>query len=97
MSNNSDRIPESGGIYKVLKDKGESGKLTRVYLGKAADLRRQYNYHMSESEENICLKDNLRKETCYFRYALLSGEENRQDSEDHLLQNGSYECNVQGQ
>ncbi len=97
ISSNASDIPESGGLYKVLRDDGEEGKLTRVYVGKAANLRSQFNYHLSDSEENECLKKNLRNKTCYFKYALLSGEENRQNAEADLLSKGTYECNIQGQ
>lgn len=29
---NAEKIPELGGIYKVLRNDGEPGKLTRVYV-----------------------------------------------------------------
>jgi len=94
---NSYRIPESGGLYKVLRNDGEKGKLTRVYVGKAINLRSQYERHFSDYEENVCLKNNIRNKECYFRYSLLAGEDNRQEAESHLLKTGKYECNVQGQ
>lgn len=97
ISVNSGRIPENGGVYKVLRDDGEEGKLARVYVGKAIDLRAQYTRHLSDYEENTCLRRNLNNEECYFKYALLSGEENRQNAETHLLNTGKYECNAQGQ
>lgn len=97
LSSNSHLIPESGGIYKVLRDDGVETKLSRVYVGKADDLRSQYNRHLSDQEENSCLKNNIRTKECYFRYALLAGEDNRQNAEDHLLETGKYGCNTQGQ
>ena len=80
LSSNAVKIPESGGLYKVLRNDGENGKLTRVYLGKAENLRSQFNYHLSDSEENECLKRNVHNKECYFKYALLSGEDNRQNA-----------------
>jgi len=97
ISSNAEKIPESGGIYKVLKDEGKSSEYTRVYIGKAANLRSQFSFHLSGNEENECLKRNIQNNQCYFRYALLEGENNRQDAESHLLKIGKYECNMQGQ
>lgn len=97
LGSNSYLIPESGGIYKVLRNDGEKGKLSRVYVGKADNLRSQYNRHLSDQEENSCLKSNIQTKECYFRYALLAGEDNRQNAENHLLETGKYECNIQGQ
>jgi len=97
LVSNSYLIPGSGGVYKVLRNDGVKGSLSRVYVGKAENLRSQYNRHLSDSEENICLKNNIRTKECYFRYALLSGEESRQNAESHLLETGKYECNIQGQ
>ena len=97
ISSYAEKVPETGGIYKFLKDDGEDGKYTRVYVGKAVGLRSQYNFHLSDNEENECLKTNLENNQCYFRYALLSGEDSRKNAEDHLLKDGKYECNIQGQ
>lgn len=97
ISSNSNQIPESGGIYKVLRNDGETGKLTRVYVGKASNLKSQYLKHLSDPEENECLKNNVQNKECYFKYALLAGEQNRQEAENHLLETGKYECNVLGQ
>jgi len=90
---NSFKVPESGGIYKVLRDDGEKGKMTRVYVGRAFPLRKRYLEHLSPNEQNACLKRNLANEDCYFKYALLSGEDNRIAAESHLLEEGTYECN----
>lgn len=90
-------IPTSAGIYKILRNDGEAGKKTRVYVGKADNLNTRYNNHLSEYEENFCIKRNLKNYECYFRYALVSREEDRQNYEEQLLMEGKYECNVQGQ
>lgn len=97
LPSNSQIIPESGGIYKVLRNDGEVGKLSRVYIGKTNSLRSRFLFHISSEEVNTCLKNNIQGKECYFRYALLTGEENRQNAENHLLSLGKYECNTQGQ
>jgi len=97
LNSNSHFIPESGGIYKVLRNDGVEGELSRVYVGKASSLKNQYLKHLFDSEENECLKNNVQNKECYFKYALLAGEQHRQDAENHLLDNGTYECNARGQ
>jgi len=97
VGSNSAMIPTSAGIYKILKNDRQDGKYTRVYVGKADNLNTRYNDHLSEFEENLCIKRNLKNYECYFRYALISREEDRQDLEQRLLREGNYECNVQGQ
>jgi len=97
LNSNSYLVPEFGGIYKVLRNDGKENKLSRVYVGKAENLRSRYNRHLSEQEENICLRNNVQEKECYFRYALLAGEDNRKNAEDHLLKSNGYECNAQGQ
>ena len=94
---NSLSIPNDGGIYKVLRDDGKEGSLSRIYVGKAASLRAQYNRHLSNDEENDCLKDNIKNKRCYFKYAILTGEDERKRVEDYLLKTERYECNVLGQ
>jgi len=94
---NSAIIPTSGGIYKILKNDRVNRRYTRVYVGKAENLQSRYNNHLSEYEENFCIRRNLKNEICYFRYALLSREEDRQNLEKQLLKEGTYQCNLQGQ
>ncbi|OGD85917.1 hypothetical protein A3B51_01595 [Candidatus Curtissbacteria bacterium RIFCSPLOWO2_01_FULL_41_18] len=97
LASNADKVPESGGLYKVLRNDGVDGKLTRLYVGKAANLRNQFNFHLSDNEENECIRENVRNKECYFQYALQAGEDNRHAAENHLLETGKYECNTQGQ
>lgn len=93
----SGKIPHQGGIYKVLRNDGKERSLTRVYVGKTDNLSARYLEHLSPSESNSCLRENIRGKECYFKFALLSGEENRDNTEDHLLKTGKYQCNIAGQ
>ena len=77
----------------MLRNDGVPEKLTRVYVGRAKKLRERYLEHFSPNEQNTCLKRNLAKKGCYYKYALLSGEDNRIAAESHLLEEGTYECN----
>lgn len=97
IESNSSRITTSGGVYKILRNDGKEGYLTNVYVGKAEDLNSRYLDHLSANEENSCIKNNLNNNECYFRYTILSREEDRQNLEVKLLREGKYQCNVQGQ
>jgi len=97
IASNSSIIPTSGDIYEIMRDDPDKKYLTIIYVGKAEDLRKRYSDHLSEYEENPCIKRNLKNNECYFRYAVVSREEDRQDLEEQLLKEGNFECNVQGQ
>ena len=97
VESNSEKILESGGVYKILRNDGKQNKFTRIYVGKAEDLKSRYLNHLSASEENSCIKNNLNNNECYFRYTVLSREVDRQNLEVELLRKGKYECNMQGQ
>ena len=97
IQNNSQAVTESGGVYKVLRDDGVSGKYSRVYVGKAENLRKRYLEHLSQNEPNRCLLSNLQSRICYFRYTIITNEAGRQSLESQMLSEGKYECNTQGQ
>lgn len=94
---NSAKVPTLGGVYKILRNDGENGKYTRIYVGKTDNLNTRYNEHLSDNEKNLCIKKNLKNNKCYFRYVIIPREQDRNDLEQQLLEEGKYECNVQGQ
>ena len=93
LSQNSELIPQAGGVYKVLRNDREPGKYNRIYVGKAEDLRRRFLEHLSVSEPNKILSGNLYNHECYFRFMLLSREEDRTKMEQNLLAEFVPECN----
>lgn len=97
LESNSSNIPAFGGVYLILRNDGKEGYLTNVYVGKAENLKSRYLDHLSVNEENSCIKNNLNNYECYFRYTILTREEDRQNLENRLLGIGKYQCNVQGQ
>lgn len=94
-SSNSQLIPQSGGVYEVLRNDNRPGLLTNVYVGKADDLNARYLQHLSDTETNQCLRENIRNNECYFRYALVATESDRVNIEGNLLQTFTWECNTQ--
>jgi excinuclease UvrABC nuclease subunit len=93
LSRNSELIPQTGGVYRVLRNDGEPEKYTRIYVGKADDLRRRFLEHLAASEPNTTLNGNLYNYECYFRFVLLSREEDRTNVEQKLLAEFVPECN----
>ena len=93
----SSTIPTFGGVYLILRNDGKVGYLTNVYVGKAENLNSRYLDHLSANEGNSCIKNNLDNYECYFRYTILTREEDRQNLENRLLSVGKYQCNLQGQ
>jgi hypothetical protein len=86
------RVPNSSGAYEFYVGLKEGGK-TRIYVGKADDLKAVFLSHFSEDESNECLKTNLAKYKWYYRYAIIGNKADRQDAELGLYRRHSYECN----
>lgn len=88
----SDKVPESGGVYEYSTRPTGGGKKI-VYIGEADNLRDRSVEHLGESEKNKCLKEKLKKKKWDFRYALLSLEADRQDAEQALYDKFGCTCN----
>ncbi len=86
-------IPENGGVYIILRNDNVPGSYTNVYVGKTNNLRSRFIEHLADSELNIQLKNNIRNTECYFRYLILSTEQERTNKEIELLRTFSWECN----
>lgn len=92
VEGNKGKIPESEGVYEVFVEL-KSGPLRRIYVGQGEDLRERLLRHLQESEPNECLKENLKKYVCWFRYARVSDERDRKDAEQALYDKRKYQCN----
>lgn len=84
-------VPEKSGIY-LLYVNYKSGKWECFYVGKAEDLHSRLLDHLSGSESNKCIKENV-KYLCGFYYALVSREEDRKGIEKYLYNYFKPECN----
>jgi len=89
----SGRIPEQSGIYEYFI-RLKSGDRRLVYVGEADDLRQRSQEHLSEDEQNECLKKKLKEIKWDFRYALLPHKADRQDAEQAMYDKYKPECNV---
>lgn len=95
VEGNSEKVPESAGVYELLVMQKDN-KYLRRYIGRADDsLRQRFLDHLSDEEENECIKERLQKYTCGFDYALVSSADDRADAEQALYDkySGQAICN----
>jgi len=86
------KIPNSPGVYEFQIGLKSGGK-TRIYVGKADDLKAVFLTHFQKDEPNECLKNNLAKYKWYYRYAIITIKADREDAELGLFRKYTYECN----
>jgi len=89
----SNKAPEQSGVYEYFI-RLQGGGTRIVYVGEADDIRQRSQEHLSEGEQNKCLKEKLEKIKWDFRYALLSLKAERQDAEQALYDKYKPECNL---
>jgi len=85
-------VTTEAGVY-LLWVKLKSGKWKCFYVGKAENLEARLLYHLSDDEENECIKDNVSKHICGFEYAKVSKQSDRDGIEKYLYDHYSPECN----
>ena len=83
--------PLKSGVY-VLAVKMASGGWEKFYIGQAENLDKRLKDHLSDSEPNKCIKENL-KYTCMFRYAVVESQSDRDKAERALYKGFKPECN----
>ena len=83
---------ETSGVYK-LSVKLKNGNLKPFYIGQASDLKKRLNEHLSVNEKNDCIKENVSKYECRFKFARLSLQGNRDGAERALYIRYKPECN----
>ena len=92
---NEDQIKQiahdKGGIYRL-----SNKKVGIFYVGQSDNLKSRLLEHLSDKEENNCIKKKLEFQA-YFRYALLESEKDRLCAESFMYQNykkeKECECN----
>lgn len=83
---------ESAGVYLLwVKLKNEKWKC--FYAGQAKNIKQRLLNHLSDNEENDCIKENVSKYVCGFEYAIISKQADRDGAEKYLYNHYSPECN----
>lgn len=85
-------VTTEAGVY-LLWVKLKTGKWQCFYVGTAKNLEIRLLDHLSDDEENECIKDNVSKCICGFEYAEISKQNDRDGVEKYLYDYYSPECN----
>ncbi len=87
-------IPSSTGVYRLSYGPGD-GSFYIFYIGRTKNLRRRILNHIGNLEDNICIKNYIKKYLCRFRFAIIPDEETRARTERELIQKFNPKCNFQ--
>ena len=75
--------------------KGADGSYNPFYVGQSQDLRSRLLQHLSPAEPNSCIKQKVARSACYFRFAYLPLQVERDPEEKALIEKFDPECNKQ--
>jgi len=93
LNANVKNVKEDGGVYKLIR-KTTDGGFGVFYIGMTTKLRTRLDDHLSDNEDNDCIKKKLKNSSCYFRYAYISKQETRECAEAFLYK--KYEVDGNG-
>ncbi len=77
-SNVKNKVPEKGGVYLIYKR-------SCFYVGQADNLMTRLLDHLSDKEENECIKNHVHNHICKFVYALVVQLANRDGIGKYLI------------
>jgi len=84
-------VPTSAGLYALWVNY-KSGKWGCFYVGKAEDLEERLLGHLSDKEQNNCIKENV-KYRCGFHWIEVTTESERSGAEKYLYDTIKPDCN----
>lgn len=86
---------QKAGVYR-LSYKSADGSFYVFYVGNATtSLRDSLLWHISENEENVCIKTTIKNLECYFKISEVSGEEDRLNIVKTMGDHFKPKCNLQ--
>lgn len=81
------------GVYR-LSYKSADGSYYVFYIGRSdASVKERLLQHISESEENLCIKINIKNLECYFKFAPVDDQTERENIERTLYEHFKPRCN----
>lgn len=93
---NDDNVEEhassEAGIYR-LSVKQTDGSYKVFYVGQAEDIKRRLKEHLSENQENECIKNHIEKHNVAFRFAEVAEQRVRDGAERYMYDYYKPECN----
>ena len=84
-------LKKPGNYMIMVKLKNENFR--PIYVGQSNNLEERLLEHLSDSENNFCLKKHVKDYTLGIRYCYANSETDRKNIEYTLYQNYSHECN----
>ncbi|MCK4592107.1 GIY-YIG nuclease family protein [Candidatus Parcubacteria bacterium] len=85
-----DNLP---GVYRLSYYKKEDENYYVFYIGQSKDIRKRFLEHLSENEENVCIKNFLTTKKCFFRYAKITKDYIRDAAECQMYKHYVPPCN----
>ena len=92
IQNIVDYVPSTAGVYE-LSVQLKNGNLRVFYVGQARDLRNRLYEHLQVNESNDCVRENVKKYICHFKFAFLTTLIERDGAERALYFYYNPECN----
>lgn len=85
---------QNSGVYR-LSYKSADGSYYVFYVGDAqSSLKESLTGHISEGEENVCVKTTKKNLECYFRVAEISGVQDRTNIVRTMIEHFKPKCNT---
>lgn len=90
-SNLDTHAPLAAGVYRLSRKKEDEFPV--FYVGQAENLSERLRDHLSDKEPNACIVRCLRQHSCYFRFAKVASQADRDCAERALYDNYKPNCN----
>ncbi len=81
----SSKVQERPGVYRLVEPHSDTA-IWPFYVGQADDLQRRLLQHVSNSEENACIKRTISEKKCKFKFAYVQPQKDRDDIERTLYE-----------
>ena len=92
LSNVDIFAPHSAGVYKLSSLVVNRRKI--FYVGQAENLNKEIRGHLSATERNDCIRSNFWYYTCYFQFAIVASQSDRDCAERALYDHYRPPCNT---
>ena len=92
VSNVDTFAPLYAGVYKLFYYTANKPQV--FYVGQAENLRRVFMEHLSDTEPNACIRRSFWYNTCYFQFASLASQSERDGAERALYDHYKPLCNT---
>lgn len=81
------------GVYRLSYYKEDDKNYYVFYIGQSKDIKKRFLEHLSENGENICIKNFLATEKCFFKYAKITKDYIRNAAERQMYKHYVPSCN----